>query len=305
MIEGTLELEQVSFADPLSGRTALDLPGGQVTVEKIDLLTHEIRLATVELQTPRLFFLQSAPGLNWTSLVRTPDQTAQNEIPQPKTAAAWRFLLQEARLRGGEIVYRDNTWTEAETVTLVPDELQIQHLGEETEDSPLRFRLRLGEGTLTGEGKLRLTPFHLQTQAQLTGIDLTSLRPVLTRVLTAENVGGTVNGTVNTDLTTRDGAPVATVGGTVETTALSLAGVPQPGSAVAWESGRVELGEGSTVIPLNLGLNAEFSRLSIQRLPQGDVSIEKTSGSLRIVREGGTSGGVSLSGTPSAVPPPA
>lgn len=290
LMGGTLKLEGVSFADPLSGQTALDLPSGQVAIETIDLLAHEIRLATVEFHTPKLFFLQSASGLNWTALVRIPNHTPQNEAPQPRTAPDWRFLLQEARLTGGELVYRDSTWLEAEALTLTPEEIQIQHVGNETEDSPLHFRLRLGEGTLTGEGGLRLAPFRFQTQVQFTGIGLASLRPVLMRALTAENVGGTISGAVKAELTTPNGAQIVTVSGVVETTALALAGVPQSGSAVAWDSGHIELSEGSTVIPLNLGLSAQLSRLSVQHLPQGDVSIEKIGGNLRFVQEERASG---------------
>lgn len=303
-LAGTVKLEQLSFADPRSEQTALDLQSGQVTIEKIDLLEHEIRLATVELQTPKLFFLQSASGLNWSGLLRTSGQTAQNGALQPTAAPAWRFFLQEARLAGGEIVYREDTWPEGETLAVVPEEVQIQHLGSQPTESPLRFRARFGEGTLAGEGSLRLDPLSLHTQTQLTGIELANLRPMLARALAAENVGGTVGGTVKTDLAMHDGAPVITLSGAVETAALTLAGVPQPENTVAWESGRVELSEGSTVIPLNLGLNAELSRLSVQHLPQGDVSIEKTSGNLRIVQEGGTSSDVSLPGTPSAAQPP-
>jgi hypothetical protein len=301
-LDGLVKLEQVSFADPLSNHTALDLPSGQVTIESLDLLSHEIRLAAIEFHAPKLFLLQSASGLNWTSLVRTPDQAAQNETSQPKAASAWRFVLQEVQLAGGEIVYRDNAWPETEAVTLVPDELRVQRVGDETEDSPVRFRLRLGEGTLTGEGSLRLTPLHLQTEVQLTGIDLTSLRPVFTRSLPAENVAGTVNGTVKAELHTRNDAQVVAVSGAVETTALAFTGVPQPGNVLGWDSGHIELGEGSTIIPLNIALNTQLSRLSLQHLPQGDVSVEKTSGNLRIVQEDGISAEGSLQGVPAAPP---
>ncbi|MBI3799617.1 MAG: DUF748 domain-containing protein [Deltaproteobacteria bacterium] len=302
-LDGVLKLEQVSFADPLTNQTALDLPSGQVTVESIDLLSHEIRLATAELHAPRLFFLQSAAGLNWTGLVRAADPTARTETPQPKAAPAWRFWLREVRLAGGEIVYRDNAWTENETITLIPDELQIQRVGDESAESPLRFRLRLGEGTVTGEGSLRLTPLHLQTQLQLAGIDLANLRPVLTRALTTENMSGTVNGTLKAELTTHEETHVLTVSGAVDTTALLLAGIPQLGSALSWDSGHLELGEGSTLLPLNIGLTTQLSRLSVQHLAQGDVSIEKASGNLQIAQEEGTSSAVSLPETSLVVQP--
>ncbi len=284
-LDGIITLEQVSFANSLSNQTALDLPSGQVTIESIDLLNHEIRLATAELHTPKLFFLQSASGLNWTGLVRAPSQTAPAETRQPAAAPAWRFSLREVRVAGGEIVYRDHTWAATETLTVVPEELQIQHLGNETAESPLRFRLRLGEGTLAGEGSLRPTPLHVQAQLQLTGLDLTSLRPVLTRSLTAENLSGAVNGTVKAELNTHNDTQILSVSGVVETTALSLAGVPQPGSALSWESGHIELGEGSTIIPLDLKLHTQLSRLAVEHLAQGDVSTEKTNVDLRLVRE--------------------
>src|SRR5439155_27335721 len=39
-LDGLVKLEQVSFADPLSNHTALDLPSGQITIESLDLLSH-------------------------------------------------------------------------------------------------------------------------------------------------------------------------------------------------------------------------------------------------------------------------
>jgi uncharacterized protein involved in outer membrane biogenesis len=302
-LDGSVTLEQLSFADPLSNQTVLDLPNGQVTVESIDLLKHEIRLATAEFHTPKLFFLQSASGLNWTGLVRTPSQTTPAETQRPAAAPTWRFSLREVRVAGGEIVYRDHTWAATETLTVVPEELQIQHLGNETAESPLRFRLRLGEGTVAGEGTLQPTPLHVQTQLQLTGLDLTSLRPVLTRSLAAENMSGAVNGTVKAELNTHNGTQILSVSGVVETTALSLAGVPQPGSALSWESGHIELGEGSTIIPLDLKLHTQLARLAVEHLAQGDVATEKTNVDLRLVQEEASSSEGSLPETAAAVHP--
>jgi hypothetical protein len=285
-LDGTLKLEQASFADPLSGQTALDLPSGQVTIEKIDLLGREIQLAAVEVSSPKLFFLQTAAGLNWTALVQTPDQAVQSKASQPAATPAWRFALQEARLRGGEVVYRDSAWTEGETLTLVPQEIQVQRIGGE-EESPLRFQVRLGEGSLAGEGSLRFSPFGIRTQIQLAGVALTSLRPLLTRVLQVENVDGTLNGTVRTGLAARDDTQVVSLDGVLDATTLTIAGLPAPGNTLAWEGGHVELGEGSTLVPLNLGLNVQLSRVSLQNFTQGDISIEKASGNLRLAQAGG------------------
>src|SRR6266446_4409445 len=139
---------------------------------------------------------------------------------------------------------------------------------------------------------------------QMTGVDLTSLRPVLMRSLSTENVSGTVNGTVKAVLNTSNDARVLAVSGAVETTALALAGVPQPGSILGWDSGHIELGEGSTIIPLNIALTTQLSRLSVQHLTQGDVSIEKTNGNLRIVQEEGRASDGSLQQTPPMQPSP-
>ncbi|MBI3302114.1 MAG: DUF748 domain-containing protein, partial [Deltaproteobacteria bacterium] len=196
----------------------------------------------------------------------------------------WRFSLQEARLTGGEIVYRDSAWAETEQISLVPEEVQVQRIGGEA-DSPVRFRLRAGQGTLVGEGSLRLSPFALHTQAQLTGVDLIAVRPLLIRVLAAESVGGTIGGTVRIELATRDGTQAVGVSGALDTTTLALSGVPEPGSSVAWESGHVELREGSTVVPLNLGLSGQFSRFSLRRAEPGDLSIEQMSGNLQLTQE--------------------
>lgn len=282
-LEGSLTLEHVLFADPASGQTALDLPSGRVAVETIDLHGREVRLATLELQNPKLFFLQTQTGLNWAALVRTPDPARQSETP-PSAVAPWRFVLREARLAGGEIIYRDSAWADSERVALVPEEIQVQHLGSEANDSPLRFRLRLGEGTLAGEGNLRFSPLTVQAQIQLAEVDLTTLHPLLTRTLAAERVAGTVNGTVGAELETRDGTQVVSMSGAVDTKDLSLAGVPQGGSALAWESGHVELRAGSTLLPLDLGVTAQLSRFSLQSLPQGDISIEKANGDLRLTQ---------------------
>ncbi len=185
-------------------------------------------------------------------------------------------------------MYRNSTWAESEMITFVPEEVQVQRIGNGSEDWPLRFRLRLGEGTLAGEGSLRLAPFHLQTQSQLTGIDLTNLRPLLTRALTAESVSGTIGGAVKTDLTVRDGAPVATVSGAVETTALTVTGVPQAGNTLTWEGAHIELNEGSSVVPLEVAFRAQLSRISLQHLSLGDLSIEKVDGNLHLTQEGRT-----------------
>ena len=108
-----------------------------------------IRLATAELQSPKFSFLQTPNGLNWAALlVQTPNPAAQSEDPQPVTAPAWRFSLQDARLTGGEIVYRDSAWAETESITLVPEEIHLHNLGSEADDSPFHFHARLGESTI-------------------------------------------------------------------------------------------------------------------------------------------------------------
>lgn len=284
-LNGALTLKQVAFADPVSGQTLLDLPTGQVTIETVDLLAQEIRLTTAELLSPKLFFLQTPTGLNWSSLVSPPDQAVQTETPSPATAPAWRFSLQEARLTGGEIVYRDSAWSETEAISLAPEEVSIQQIGDLTAKSPLQFRLKVAQGILAGDGTLQISPFSLQTQTQLTGIELTQFQPVVLRALAAESVSGTVNGTVKTELETGDRRVTAKVSGAIDTANLMVTGVPEPGQTLAWENARFELTDDSTVIPLALGLKTQFARISLLHLPQGDLSIEKINGDLRIDQE--------------------
>jgi len=284
-LNGALTLKQVVFADPVSGQTLLDLPTGQVTIETVDLLAQEIRLTTAELLSPKLFFLQTPTGLNWSSLVSPPDQAVQTETPSSATAPAWRFSLQEARLTGGAIVYRDSAWSETEAISLAPEEVSIQQIGDLTAKSPLQFRLKVAQGTLAGDGTLQISPFSLQTQTQLTGIELTQFQPVVLRALAAESVNGTVNGTVKTELVTGDRSVTAKVSGAIDTANLMVTGVPEPGQTLAWESAHFELTDDSTVIPLALGLKTQFARIALLHLPQGDLSIEKINGDLRIAQE--------------------
>jgi hypothetical protein len=284
-LNGTLTLKQVAFADPASGQTLLDLPTGQVTIETVDLLNQEIQLAKAELLSPKIFLLQMPTGLNWSALVPPPVQTAQAEAPPPAPGPAWHFSLQEARLTGGEIVYRDSAWPEAEALSLVPEDVSVQQIGDLTAKNPLQFRLTAAQGTLAGGGTLQISPFSLQTQAQLSGIELTQMPPVVLRALAAESLSGTVNGTVKTGLISGDGGFTVQVSGVLDTANLTVTGVPEPGQTLVWESARLELSDDSTVIPLALGLKTQFSRISLLHLPQGDVSIEKINGNVRIDQE--------------------
>lgn len=278
---GTLTGEHVLFADPLSGRTALDLPRGHATIETIDFLSQEIKLASLELHNPKLWLFQTPAGLNWTALVRTADSTVVSAPSQSPAAPGWRFSLQRARLTGGEIIYRDSAWAENEAVTVIPEEFEVLQLGEEGGTSPLRFRMRVGEGTLAGEGNLRLSPFAVQAQIQLAGVELGTVHPLLTRVLTTESVSGTLDGVVHTELRTHDGSQVSGVSGVLDVTTLSLAGVPRVGSVVGWETAHLELQEGSSVIPLALSLDAQVSGFSLQGATAADLSIGQVKGSLR------------------------
>lgn len=282
-LDGTLTLQQVRFADPTSGQTLLDLPAGQAALEKIDFHNRDIHLALVELKNPKLFLLRTASGLNVASLMRTQEQSVAKQLSEGRTESPWRFSLQAVKWTGGEIIYRESVWPEKEAVTLSPEEIHIENLGNGVTEHPFHFRTRLGEGSVAGEGQLGFAPFALQAQVQPAEVDVDVLRPLLAPLLADKSLQGKVTGTIQTELTDKDGTQVVRVSGILETAQFTIDAIPEAGSSAGWEKGHLEIGEGSTALPLSVGLKTELSQFSLHRATQGNISIEKVNGDLYLV----------------------
>ena len=75
-----------------------------------------------------------------------------------------------------------------------------------------------------------------------------------------------------------------TIVGTFDTTKLSLNGLPEAANTLDWDSGHLELLEGSTLTPLTLKLKTQVSQLSLRQLLQGDVTIEKANSELQLTQ---------------------
>lgn len=283
ILDGRLTLQQVQFADPVSDQTMLRLPTGQADLERIDLARRDIRLGVVELQNPELSLLRTPGGLNATSLLRTREPTTLRP-PKEAVVSPWQFSLPVIKWTGGEIRYRENTWPEKEIVTLNPEEIQIENLGSGDTKHPFRVRARLGKGTVTGEGQVQSAPFALRARLQPSEVEVDVLQPLLVPLLVGRGLHGKVTGAVQTEISDKDGARVANVSGTLETTKFAIDELPGPGGSIGWEHGRVEISEGSAVAPLSLGLKTELSQFSLQRATHADLSVEKIDGDLRLTR---------------------
>jgi len=279
ILEGKLTLQQVQFADPASGQKMLTLPAGQIDIEKIDLSKREVRLRVIELQNPQLSLLHTPSGFNAASLVRTPEQPPKRAVESP-----WKFSVPMVKWTEGEILYRESTWPEKQIVTLNPREIQIENLGSDNTDHPFNFRTRLGEGTVIGEGLVQSTPFALRAQLQPSEVEVDALQPLLAPLLADKSLHGKVTGTVQTEISDKDGVRVANVSGTLETVKFTINEFPESGGFIGWEQGHVEISAGSTVTPLSLGMKTELSQFSLHRTTQGDLSIEKVDGDLRLTR---------------------
>lgn len=276
-LDGVLTLRQIRVTDPLSGQAVLDLPTAEVAVEKIDFLAREVRLATVHMAEARVLVLQTATGLNWATLMDLEPSTGPGESDE-QGESLWRLTLQEIRLLGGELRYRQHSWADDEFLAVTPEELTLRYLADGTTESPLSFRVRLGDGRLSGAGGLRLSPFSLQLQVQLSELSLASLQPVFSRLLPGARVTGVVTGAVQTTFRITDGMPTVGVSGALDTAAVSVTGFSAAGSELGWQSGRIAVGEGSTVLPLAASLETSLSQLTLRHLPSGTLTIGQATG---------------------------
>ena len=275
-LAGTVTVENLQVADPLSQQTALTLPKGKIDIETIDLAQHDIRVTSVELRDLKVSALQTPTGMNLASLVRTAKQD------QATAASPWKFTLQTLKWTGGEFRYRDSSWPETETLVLSPEALELQNLGSEATAHPFRFRTRMGDGTIAGDGTLRLAPFMMQGQFQPAGIDVSVFRPFLAALLPGKSLQGKVSGSVRAELNPQSTEGRVRFDGTLETTQFLLDGVPEAGSSVSWESGHLEIREGSTTTPLALHLQPQLTRVRVYRPSQADLALEQVNGTVTL-----------------------
>jgi hypothetical protein len=275
-LAGTVTVEHLQVADPLSQQTALTLPKGQIDIETVDLARQDIRVTSVELQDLKVFVLQTPTGINLASLV----QSAKQE--QASTASPWKFTLKTVKWTGGELQYRDSTWPETETLVLSLEDLELQNLGGEATEHPFRLRTRLGKGTIAGDGILQLVPFTMQGRFQPAGIDVGVFRPFLTTLLPGKSLQGKVSGSVRAALNPQSTEGSVRFDGILETTQVLLEGMPEAGSSVSWESGRIEIREGSTATPLALYLQPQLAHVRVQRPSQSDLAIEQLNGTVAL-----------------------
>jgi hypothetical protein len=286
-LAGTITMENLLVADPLSRQTALTFPEGKMNIEAVDFTQRDIRVTSVELRDLKVATLQTPTGMSLASLIRTSKQD------QTTTASPWKFTLQTVKWTGGELRYRDSTWPETETLVLSPEEVELKNLGTETRERPFRFRTRIGDGTMAGDGALQLTPFRMQGQFHPSDIDVTVFQPFLAAFLPGKSLHGKVSGSVRAELNpqgTEGGAQTAVaegqlhiaLEGTLETTKFLIDGVPEAGSSVNWENGHIEIRAGSTVVPFALQLQPRLTRLHMLQPSQADLAIEQVNGTVAL-----------------------
>ena len=131
------------------------------------------------------------------------------------SSSSWRFSLPVIKLTGGELVYRDSRWPENETLRLQPEEVVTSDLSSDMTEFPFQFRTRVGDGRLTGEGRVQLSPFGLQLSLQPSELEVGTLEPLLTPILAAKKARGKVTGTLQTNITEQDGVQVIHTHGVV------------------------------------------------------------------------------------------
>jgi Domain of Unknown Function (DUF748) len=133
-------------------------------------------------------------------------------------------------------------------------------------------RITISEGSTA-------TPLSLHLEPQLARVRVQ--RPPQTD-LAIEQVSGTVT---LTSPTVTEGQPPLRFSGALATTQLTLSGIPEAANVLAWDSSQIDIRDGSTLTPLALDLTTRFVKVSLQRLPQGDVAIENATATLRLAQE--------------------
>jgi hypothetical protein len=85
-----------------------------------------------------------------------------------------------------------------------------------------------------------------------------------------------------------------------------LTGLPAAENTVMWDTGHLEVREGSTVLPLQMDVAAQFANVTVQNLPQGDVTIGKVDAAIQLQQKGATEPNSPPSGEgPTSEPAPA
>jgi len=287
-MDGALALTNLSFVDPSSEQTALHVQDGRIVVEQIDFLHHDLRLAAVELRNPHVLVLQTPVGLNWTQFLLTHDHTAQSEEHGSRSNLSWRSHVQSVKVTGGEITYYNSEWPATQTIKIAPEEVELQEVGDGTTESPLRFSAHIGEGQVSGAGTVQLSPLRVQVQAQLSKVAVSPFQPLLVNVLGVRSAEGIVNGNVQTEVTAAHDQPLVLVSGELDASGIALDGLPAAGNLLSWTNAHIAVREGSTLTPLSLEVTTQFTNVSLQRLPQGDVSFEQATSALRLTRHAET-----------------
>ncbi|MGE0681171.1 MAG: DUF748 domain-containing protein [Candidatus Binatia bacterium] len=285
VLSGAVTVADLSFVDPSSNQSALRVASGQVVVEGVDFLHHDIRIASIVLRDPELFLLQTNAGLNWVSLFpRQTENVAQTPGPQD-AQRSWRYVIGNARLNGGEVLFRDESWPEAEMVKIVPTQFELGEIRSGVQETPMRFQFAVGVGKVTGEGTLSFAPVGVKVQASLSELWLTPLHPLLVRVASVNQIDAVLDGNLLMELTVEEGLPQLRLGGTLGASALFVDGLPAPDSTMAWKRAQLEVGEGSTIFPaLDLSMHGQISDIAFSNTRQGNVSVEFVDGDLRLTR---------------------
>jgi hypothetical protein len=283
-LDGAVTFTDLSFVDPSSGQTALQVQDGRVVIEQADFLQRDIRFSAVEIQNPQALVFQNSAGFNWTHFLSTSDTAASAEALHAGGNSSWRTHVHSMKVVGGEVTYRNSEWPETQSIKIIPEEIELREVSDGTTESPLRFSARLGEGQLSGAGVLRLAPFQARVQAQLAKVMLSPFQPLLVQTLGMQNAAGVVSGHVQAELTMNGDSPLIALSGEIEASTITLDGFPAPGALLAWTDARLVVGEGSSLTPLSLEVTAQLTNISLQRLPQGDMSFEQVNGAVQLTR---------------------
>ncbi len=286
-VSGAVTIAELAFADHLSTLPILHIANGQVVIDNIDLRSSEIHIASVKIKDPRLRVVQTPAGLNWTTLVRTQNASTPSAERETNGNSAWRWTIDDVEAQGGEVNYHDNAGTDTETVKLALETAQLQHLDPAGAESPFHVRVHEGESVVAGEGALRLSPLRVDAQWRLTEVSLSPFQTLLTRIGRVQSASGKLNGAVHTVLETHEGAQTISLDGVVEAPAFVISGLPAPENTMAWEAGHIEIRAGSSVLPLRLDITGQFANVTLQHLPQGDVSIGQANATLQLQQQEG------------------
>jgi hypothetical protein len=284
-LDGTATFQQVRLTDSAARPPMLHLPNGSVHVESLDFLAREIRLAAIELRDPELLLLQTGAELNWASLLPRQTESAAQTLRPQNEQYRWRYAIRDVHVNGGEVLFRDESWPEAEMVKIVPTQLELREIRSEVQEAPIRFQLAVGVGKVTGEGVLSFAPVGVKAQVSLSELWLTPLRPLLVRAASVKEVDAVLDGNLLAELTVEAGLPQLRLGGTLGAAALFVDGLPAPDSTVAWTRAQLEVSEGSMIFPaLDLSVRGQISGVALSNTSQGNVSVESIDGDLRLTQ---------------------